>query len=49
MGFDLTVGEHASMRHRRSDDRLLDLLSTMADELMNRPVGVFGRVSPGPG
>jgi PAS domain S-box-containing protein len=39
MGFDSTVGAHPSMPHRRSDDRLLDLLSTMADELMNRPVG----------
>jgi PAS domain S-box-containing protein len=27
------------MPHRRSDDRLLDLLSIVADELINRPVG----------
>lgn len=39
MSFDSTVGHQASMPHRRSDDRLLDVLSTMADELMNRPVG----------
>jgi hypothetical protein len=39
MSFDSTVGHQESMPHRRSDDRLLDLLSTVADELINRPVG----------
>ncbi len=39
MSFDSTVGAHVPTPHRRSDDRLLDLLSTVADELMNRPVG----------
>jgi PAS domain S-box-containing protein len=39
MTFDTSVGTPASTPHRRSDDRMLDLLSTMADDLMNRPVG----------
>lgn len=39
MTFDSTVGAQVPMPHRRSDDRLLDLLSTVAEELMNRPVG----------
>lgn len=39
MSYDSSVGMPESTPHRRSDDRMLDLLSTMADELMNRPVG----------
>jgi PAS domain S-box-containing protein len=39
MSYDSSVGLQHPAPHRRSDDRLLDLLSTMADELMNRPVG----------
>jgi PAS domain S-box-containing protein len=39
MSYDSTVGEPMPMPHRRSDDRLLELLSTVAVELMNRPVG----------